>query len=48
MPEVQRRDDVEDQDHKEGHNEGDAAKPGEHERAVAGTRWRCGNANNVA
>ena len=47
MPEVQKRDDVEDQAHEEGHNEGDAAKPREHERAVAGAGRGLGNPDNV-
>jgi hypothetical protein len=47
MPEVQKRDDVEDQDQEESHSERDAAKPREHERAVAGAWRRRGNADNV-
>src|SRR5260370_34639693 len=47
MLEVQKRDNVEDQDHEESHNERDATKPREHEGAVAGTRRRRGNADNV-
>src|SRR6266550_4134944 len=47
MPEVQKRDDVEDQDHEEGRNERDTAQPREHERAVAGAGRRRGNTDNV-
>ncbi len=47
MPEVQKRDDVEDQDHEEGHNERDAAKPREHELAIAGTGRRRRNSHDV-
>jgi hypothetical protein len=47
MPEVQKRDDVEDQDHEEGHKEHDATKPREHERAVAGAGRGLGNPDNV-
>jgi hypothetical protein len=47
MSEVQKRDDVEDQDHEKGRNEGDAAEPREHERAVTGAGRRLGNSNNV-
>src|SRR6266436_4625613 len=47
MPEVQKRDDVEDQDHEKGRNGGDAAKPREHERAVTGAGRRRGNTDNV-
>jgi hypothetical protein len=47
MPEVKKRDDVEDQDHEESHNERDTAKPREHERAVAGAGRRLGNTDNV-
>ncbi len=47
MLEVQKRDDVEDQDHEEGQNERDAARPCEYKRAVAGAGRRRGNADNV-
>ncbi len=47
MPEVQKRDDVEDQDHEEGHKERDATKPREHERTVAGPGRGLGNPYNV-
>jgi len=46
MPEVKKRDDVEDQAHEEGRKERDAAKPREHERAVAGAGRRRGNTDN--
>jgi hypothetical protein len=45
MPEVQKGDDVE-QDHAERHDDRDAAKPREHELALAGAGWRSGNANS--
>jgi hypothetical protein len=47
MPEVKKRDDVEDQAHEEGREERDAAKPCKHELAVAGARRRLGNTDNV-
>jgi len=47
MPEVQKGDYVEDQDHEEGRDERDAGKPREHERAVAGAGRRRGNTDNV-
>jgi hypothetical protein len=47
MPEVKKRDDVENQDHEEGRNERDAAKPREHEGTVADATRRQGNADNV-
>ena len=47
MPEVKKRDDVEDQAHEEGREERDAAKPREHERAVAGAGRRRGNPDKV-
>ncbi len=47
MPEIQRRNDVEDQDQEKGHNERDAAKPREHERAVTGAGRGLGNPYNV-
>ncbi len=47
MPEVKKRDDVEDQGHEEGRKERDAAKPRKHELAVAGAGRRLGNTDNV-
>jgi hypothetical protein len=47
MPEVQKRDEVEDQDHEDGHKERDGAKPREHERAVASSGRGRGNTDNV-
>jgi len=47
MPEVQKRDDVVEQAHEEGHEERDTAEPGEHELAVAGAGRRRGNPDNV-
>jgi hypothetical protein len=47
MPEVKKRDDVEDQAHEEGRKERDATKPRKHELAVAGARRRLGNTDNV-
>ena len=46
MPEVKKGNGVE-QDHAERHDDRDAAKPREHERAVAGAWRRRGNADNV-
>ena len=46
MPEVQKGNDVE-QDHTERHDDRDAAKPREHELAVAGAGRRLGNPDNV-
>ena len=47
MPEVQKGDDVENQDHEDDRKDRDGAKPREHERAVAGPRRRGGNTDNV-
>jgi hypothetical protein len=47
MPEVKKRDDVEEQTHEEGRKERDAAKPRKHELAVAGARRRLGNTDNA-
>jgi hypothetical protein len=47
MPEVQKRDDVEDQDHEDGHKKRDGAKPREHEPSVAGAGRRHRNTDNV-
>ena len=47
MPEVQKGDDVE-QDHAERHDDRDAAKPREHELALAGAGWGSGNANQCS
>jgi hypothetical protein len=47
MPDVQNGDHVENQDQEEGHNERDAAKPREDERAVPGAGRRRGNTNSV-
>jgi hypothetical protein len=47
MPQVQKRDDVADQDNEETHKERDAAKPREHERTIAGAWRRRGNPDKV-
>src|SRR5882762_11528659 len=47
MPEIQKRDEIEDQDHEGGHKERDGGKPRGHELAVAGARRRHGNTDNV-
>jgi hypothetical protein len=47
MPEVQKGDDVEDQNHEDGHKDRDGRKPSEHELAVAGPGRRRGNTYNV-
>src|SRR4030081_2694399 len=47
MPEIQKRDDVEDQYYEDNRKERDGAKPREHERALAGPGRRLGNADNI-
>ena len=47
MPEIQKGDDVENQDHEDDRKDRDGAKPREHERAVAGPGRRRGNTDNV-
>jgi hypothetical protein len=47
MPEIQRGDDVIEKDQEEGRNERNAAKPREHEIAVAGAGRRRLNPNYV-
>jgi hypothetical protein len=46
-PEVQKRNDVEKQDHAEGHDERDRTEPSEYKSSVAGARWGRGNSNDV-
>jgi hypothetical protein len=45
MPKVQKGEDVIEKNQEEGHNECNAAKPREHEIAIAGAGWRRLNAN---
>src|SRR5947209_19199916 len=47
MPEVQKRDDVEDQAYEGDHKECEGGKPCEHECAVASAGRRRGNTDNV-
>lgn len=46
-PEVQKGNDIEKQDHAEGHDERDGPEPSEYKSSVAGAGWRRGNSNDV-
>jgi hypothetical protein len=47
VPGGKKRHDVKKKNQEEGHNDRDAAKPCEHQRAVAGTGRRSGNTDNI-